>query len=115
MSENLNITRPLWRADFDKPSPQDEARLRELLIGLQEHGRVLVMVDQPNTIGALRVAVAPDCGATMAHLPGLAMSTDTPGPTGLRAAGRGNVLRWGPEPRPERPDQTHGRRLHSSE
>jgi hypothetical protein len=53
--------------------PQDEARLRELFTGLQQHGRVLVIVDQPNTIGALPIAVARDCGATVAYLPGLAM------------------------------------------
>jgi hypothetical protein len=29
--------------------PQDEAPLRELFTGLQQHGRVLVIVDQPNT------------------------------------------------------------------
>jgi hypothetical protein len=58
---------------FDKPLPQDEARLRELFTGLQQHGRVLVIVDQPNTIGALPIAVARDCGATVAYLPGLAM------------------------------------------
>ena len=38
-----------------------------------ENGRVLVIVDQPNTIGALLVAVARDCGADIAYLPGLAM------------------------------------------
>lgn len=58
---------------FDKPLPQDEARLRELFTGLQQHGRVLVIVDQPNTIGALPIAVARDCGCTVAYLPGLAM------------------------------------------
>ena len=58
---------------FDKPLPQDEQRLRELFTGLQQHGRVLVIVDQPNTIGALPIAVARDCGATVAYLPGLAM------------------------------------------
>lgn len=34
---------------------------------------MLVVVDQPNTIGALPIAVARDCGATVAYLPGLAM------------------------------------------
>lgn len=58
---------------FDKPLSQDEARLRELFTGLQQHGRVLVIVDQPNTIGALPIAVARDCGCTVAYLPGLAM------------------------------------------
>ena len=38
---------------------------------LQDHGQVLV--DQPTTIGALPIAVARDCGATVAYLPGLAM------------------------------------------
>jgi hypothetical protein len=58
---------------FDKPLPQDEARPRDLFTGLQQHGRVLVIVDQPNTIGALPIAVARDCGCTVAYLQGLAM------------------------------------------
>jgi hypothetical protein len=45
-----------------------------VITSLQDgHGRVLVIVDQPNTIGALPVAVARDCGADIAYLPGLAM------------------------------------------
>src|SRR5690625_2195539 len=36
-------------------------------------GEVLVVVDQPNTIGALAVAVARDAGCEVAYLPGLAM------------------------------------------
>ncbi|GIU57943.1 hypothetical protein NicSoilC12_36920 [Arthrobacter sp. NicSoilC12] len=55
-----------------KALPQDEARLRELFTCLQQHGRVLVIVDEPNTIGALPIAVAGDCGCTVAYLPGLA-------------------------------------------
>lgn len=58
---------------FDKPLPQDETKLREVFTGLQRHGRVLVVVDQPNTIGALAVAVARDAGCEVAYLPGLAM------------------------------------------
>ena len=58
---------------FDKPLPQDEARLRELFMTLQHHGTVLIVVDQPNTIGALSVAVARYCGCEVAYLPGLAM------------------------------------------
>lgn len=58
---------------FDKPLPQDETRLREVLTGLQHHGRVLLVVDQPNTIGALPVALARDCGCQVAYLPGSAM------------------------------------------
>ena len=58
---------------FDKPLPQDEAKLREVFTRLQTRGRVLVIVDQPNTIGALPVAVARDAGCEVAYLPGLAM------------------------------------------
>jgi len=58
---------------YDRELPQDEAALRQVITGLQEYGPVLVVVDQPNTIGALPVAVARDCGAQVAYLPGLAM------------------------------------------
>jgi len=58
---------------FDKPLPQDEANLREVFNRLRARGRVLVVVDQPNTIGALPVAVARDAGCEVAYLPGLAM------------------------------------------
>lgn len=58
---------------YDKPLPQDEAQLRTVITELQDRGQVMVIVDQPNTIGALPVAVARDCGATVAYLPGLAM------------------------------------------
>ncbi|WP_156491196.1 IS110 family transposase, partial [Brevibacterium casei] len=59
---------------FDQELPQDESRLRDAITRLHdEHGSVLVIVDQPNTIGALPVAVARDCGADIAYLPGLAM------------------------------------------
>lgn len=43
---------------FDKPLPQDETELRKLFTGLQVRGEVLMVVDQPNTIGALPIAVA---------------------------------------------------------
>lgn len=58
---------------FDKPLPQDQAKLEELFTKLQAHGRVLVVVDQPNTIGALPIAVARSRGIQVAYLPGLAM------------------------------------------
>ena len=57
----------------DRPLPQDEHALRALFDQLSEHGRVLVVVDQPASIGALPVAVARDVGADVAYLPGLAM------------------------------------------
>jgi transposase len=40
---------------------------------LARHGAVLVVVDQPASIGALPVAVARACGHQVAYLPGLAM------------------------------------------
>lgn len=57
----------------DRELPQDETRLRELFTRLGQNGRVLVVVDQPATIGALPVAVARDAGCEVAYLPGLAM------------------------------------------
>lgn len=57
----------------DKPLPQDESSLRGLLTKLGTHGRLLVVVDQPATIGALPVAVARAMGVDVAYLPGLAM------------------------------------------
>ncbi len=48
-------------------------KLRELFSRLASQGRVLVVVDQPNTIGALPVALAKDLGIDVAYLPGLAM------------------------------------------
>ena len=58
---------------LDKALPNDETRLREIYEHLGEHGRLLVVVDQPATIGALAVAVAQDMGITVGYLPGLSM------------------------------------------
>lgn len=58
---------------YDRPLPNDERRLRAVLADLQEHGVVLLIVDQPATIGALPVAVAEATGALVGYLPGLAM------------------------------------------
>lgn len=59
----------------DKALPNDEARLRAILEELvAAHGPVLMVVDQPATIGALPVAVAEATdGVQVAYLPGLAM------------------------------------------
>jgi hypothetical protein len=57
----------------DKELPQDEAALRAMFQRLLVHGPVLVVVDQPNNIGALAIAVARDSGCQVAYLPGLAM------------------------------------------
>jgi len=64
---------PGGRRLYDAALPQDEARLKDLFTRLSEHGPVLVVVDQPNTIGALPIAVARAMGLGVAYLPGLAM------------------------------------------
>ena len=58
---------------FDKALPQDEGKLRELIGGLKHHGQLLLVVDQPATIGALPVAVAQAEGILVGYLPGLSM------------------------------------------
>jgi transposase len=57
----------------DAPLPNTEAKLRGLFDKLARHGKVLVVVDQPASIGALPVAVARACGHQVAYLPGLVM------------------------------------------
>jgi transposase len=57
----------------DKALPNDETALRTVFATLAEHGTVLVVVDQPASIGALAVAVARNMGIDVAYLPGLAM------------------------------------------
>lgn len=61
------------RKVFNKPLPQDQSKLEGVFSMLAERGRVLVIVDQPNTIGALPIAVARSMGIQVAYLPGLAM------------------------------------------
>lgn len=58
---------------LDKALPNDERRLRAVLGELARQGLVLLVVDQPATIGALPVAVAQAEGALVGYLPGLAM------------------------------------------
>ena len=60
---------------YDKPLPNDEAKLQDLLGELTaEHGPALLVVDQPATIGALPVAVAQEAeDVEVAYLPGLTM------------------------------------------
>ncbi|WP_329085801.1 IS110 family transposase [Actinomadura citrea] len=64
---------PSGKKLHDKPLPNDEQRLRALFAQLGRHGRVLVVVDQPASIGALPVAVARAEGCQVAYLPGLTM------------------------------------------
>lgn len=56
-----------------KALPNGQDQLVKVYRQLQDRGRVLVVVDQPATIGALAVAVAQDLGLEMAYLPGLKM------------------------------------------
>ncbi len=58
---------------FDKALPNDETRLRALISSLKQHGQLLLVVDQPTTIGALPVTVGRAEGILVAYLPGLAM------------------------------------------
>lgn len=58
---------------YDRALPNDERKLRAVLTDLQKHGIVLLIVDQPATIGALPIAVAQAAGALVGYLPGLAM------------------------------------------
>ncbi len=53
---------PAGKRLFDVPLPRDQHRLEDLFVKLRAHGRVLVIVDQPNTIGALPIAVARSMG-----------------------------------------------------
>ncbi|NHC32815.1 IS110 family transposase [Dermacoccus nishinomiyaensis] len=64
---------PAGKRLHDKTLPQDEQRIRDLLTDLSVHGDVLVVVDQPASIGALPVAVARSMNIQVAYLPGLAM------------------------------------------
>ena len=58
---------------YDKPVRQDEKAIRSMLEHLSRRGRVLLVVDQPNTIGSLPLTVARDMGIAVAYLPGTAM------------------------------------------
>ncbi|WP_435792397.1 IS110 family transposase [Actinacidiphila glaucinigra] len=65
---------PEGKKAFDKRLPNTEPKLREVFVKLQaKHGTVLVVVDQPASIGALPLAVARDVGCRVAYLPGLTM------------------------------------------
>jgi transposase len=58
---------------LERALPQDEGALVRLIDELKAGGRVLFVVDQPATIGALPVAVARSMGVEVGYLPGLAM------------------------------------------
>lgn len=58
---------------YDKPLPNTETGMTQVLDRLAEHGPALVVVDQPATIGALPVAVAQASSVLVGYLPGLTM------------------------------------------
>ncbi|MDO5754022.1 IS110 family transposase [Arthrobacter sp.] len=58
---------------LDRALPQDEAKLQAIIRSVAKKGTVLLVVDQPSTIGALPVAVAQAEGIMVGYLPGLAM------------------------------------------
>ena len=58
---------------FDRALPNDEGKMRAVLQKLKHSGTVLVVVDQPATIGALPIAVAQAEDVLVGYLPGLAM------------------------------------------
>ncbi|MFE0420687.1 IS110 family RNA-guided transposase [Streptomyces tendae] len=65
---------PAGKTVFDKPLPNGEPQLRAVFDKLKtKFGHVLVIVDQPASIGALPLTVARDADCQVAYLPGLAM------------------------------------------
>ncbi|MCF3960247.1 IS110 family transposase [Streptomyces fuscigenes] len=65
---------PSGKTVFDKQLPNSEPKLRAVFDKLREKfTTVLVIVDQPASIGALPLTVARDAGCKVAYLPGLAM------------------------------------------
>ncbi|MEV5427670.1 IS110 family transposase [Streptomyces cellulosae] len=65
---------PAGKKVFDKQLPNSEPKLRAVLDKLTaKFGTVLLVVDQPASIGALPLTVARDAGCLVAYLPGLAM------------------------------------------
>ena len=65
---------PAGKKVLDKQLPNSEPKLRAVFEKLTaKFGTVLVIVDQPASIGALPLTVARDAGCKVAYLPGLAM------------------------------------------
>ena len=58
---------------LDRPVPNDETAMREVVSSLRERGSVLLVVDQPSDIGAFPVAVARSEGVQVGYLPGIAV------------------------------------------
>src|SRR5690349_22752541 len=68
---------PAGKKVLDKQLPNSEPKLRAVFDKLTaKFGTVLVIVDQPASIGALPLTVARDAGCKVAYLPGLAWPCD---------------------------------------
>lgn len=58
---------------WSKALPNDQSKIQAIYDKLASYGTILVVVDQPATIGALAVATAQAAQISVAYLPGLAM------------------------------------------
>lgn len=58
---------------WSKALPNDQSKIQAIYNKLASYGTILVVVDQPATIGALAVATAQAAQISVAYLPGLAM------------------------------------------
>jgi hypothetical protein len=63
-------SRSTERAEAERSLPNDETALRDLFTELAVQGRLLVVVDQPASIGALAIAVACRMTVEVGYLPG---------------------------------------------
>lgn len=84
---------------YDKPLKQDEKAIRTMLGKLSKHGRVLLVVDQPNTIGSLPLTVARNMGIAVELVKlfvfGVCFINKVPFVRGMRPrVGRGPVSSW---------------------
>jgi hypothetical protein len=86
---------------FNKRLPNSEPKLREVFGKLQaKHGTVLVVVDQPASIGALPLTVARDMGCPVAYVPGLTMRRIADLYPGEAKATHSGAFGWLPRVRP---------------
>jgi hypothetical protein len=98
---------PAGKKVFDKQMPNTEPKLRQVVDKLREKfGTVLIVVDQPASIGAQPLTAARDTGCKVAYLPGLGMRrlADLPRRDEIRRPRRARDRRCGPHhaahPRP---------------
>jgi len=84
---------PAGKTVFDRPLPNTEPKLRELFAKLQvKHGTVLVVVDQPASIGALPLAVAREVGCRIAYLEDVSFGKSAVADQGAGDAGEGEEV-----------------------